>query len=80
MKQILETELDRMYDHYIDLRCKVIHSRHGSMDEEWYGGCCKEAEKWLALFGVDTSYNATYKAIVKRYKEKYGESIEYGDY
>ena len=25
MKQILETELDRMYDHYIDLRCKVIH-------------------------------------------------------
>lgn len=37
---------------------------------------------WFDLYvgGVDTSYDATYKAIVKRYKEKYGESIEYGDY
>lgn len=51
MKQISGEKLKEMYDHYIDLRCKVIHSRHGSMDEEWYGGCCEEAEKWLALFG-----------------------------
>ena len=80
MKQILDSELERMYDHYIDLRCKVIHSRRGSMDEEWYGGCREEAEKWLSLFGIDTSYDATYKAIAKRYKEKYGKSIEYGDY
>lgn len=80
MKQISGEKLKEMYDHYIDLRCKVIHSRHGSMDKEWYGGCREEAEKWLALFGVDTSYDVTHKAIVKRYKEKYGESIEYGDY
>lgn len=71
---IPEQKLDKMYERYIELKCKALHANHGSYDETWHYGECSEAEKWLEMFGYDVSYQTTEPLIASKYKEMYGEA------
>ena len=70
---IPEQKLDKMYERYIELKCKALYANHGSQDEMWYEGKCSEAEKWLKMFGYDTSYQTIRHLVATKYKEMYGE-------
>lgn len=63
-------KLDEMFEHYIETKCKVINSSHGSQSEMWFSGECEEAERWLKLFGVDVSYEVVQPLIDKMMKER----------
>ena len=70
---IPEQKLDKMYERYIELKCKALHAPHGSQDEMWHEGECAEAEKWLDMLGYDISYQTIRPLIDAKYKEMYGE-------
>ena len=64
MVTITDEKLNEMFDHYIDLkvteRRETCYSCNGgwiSGNGVWISGACKEAERWLRLFGVDVSYS-----------------------
>lgn len=63
-------KLDEMFNHYLELRWKVINSSHGSQSEMWFCGECEEAERWLKMFGVDVSYEVVRSLLDEMRKER----------
>lgn len=56
MKSITDAELDAMFEHYLDIIRRSHKCTSGSEDDIYYTGEMSECERWLKLFGVDTSY------------------------
>lgn len=66
MKTISDVELNVMFERYID---RVMYNRSkpsNSQDGLYSAGECREAERWLSLFGVDTSYEHIENIIKER--------------
>lgn len=66
MATITDEKLNEMFDRYIDLKVTERMEACGSYNEAWISGECKEAERWLKLFGVDVSYSRVEPLIKER--------------
>lgn len=69
MVTITDEKLNEMFDRYIDLKVTERREACGSYNEAWISGECKEAERWLKLFGVDVSYSRVEPLIEEKCKK-----------
>lgn len=69
MKTLSDVELNVMFEHYIKRKMYNQSVTPGTQDDLYSAGECREAERWLALFGVDTSYERVQKLIKERREE-----------
>lgn len=65
-----DSTLKYMFDHYIER--KYYNQLHPSDSQDGLYSCgeCAEAERWLDLFGIDTSWERVNALIKERYGEK----------
>ena len=70
MRTITDAELAAMFEHYIVLTMYNQRCRSDSQDGLYSAGELRECERWLKLFGMDTSYEHIQKIIQDKEKTK----------
>jgi hypothetical protein len=66
MYTISEEDAAMMWDHYISRKKYNQSVASDSQDGLYSAGECREAERWLKLLGMDTSYERVQAAISER--------------
>lgn len=66
MKTLTEAEVNAMFEHYVERKMYNQTQPSDSQDGLYSAGECREAERWLSLFGIDTSYERIHAIIAER--------------